>query len=754
MAAPIPDQFTVPSWMTPGSTLAGARDLLPDDRGYDYRKSFKGASGDTALLTNDNRQKNAYFAPFMREVVELEEAKHHAAECTSRLVLANKAGEARAAEAVQKAQREVSLKRLAIIKEMLERPVHLCPDSASKLICVTYNNYMSNGDELTHKIQSQYAWMIPSEYLDSWGALIFTDDDEATKSKAWTKLLSAAIRSCPKKDWSHQLRAITQQRMESTAPLHFTKTDYNPGLNAGLWRAPEPTSTALEEYVAHDATNQSILKYTGLINLFRLNQMDQRQSSRINTVIQKTILQDTRETIKTIRERKFEYIPLNTVNATVKIQEAGFTHILTFSPSAGHEACMVSHFRADQDFSADSSIPMGIITMDENIHDIKALPSNPVSPSESKVCIGAYRNSRFNEQELSSIHVDHISQQTRHKTDFKMPALDTIDYDSPVPVAKAVRTSCDGWDILTTSFMCEDKMHTVITAINYPPFGTQYRTVLDSMKHSENTQNQPQPGRPRPVPGRGGGQAPQRAPREDKWLIDTPGKDFFIRGVVGSTMDKESLVYLSAYNDPAKRRAIRERAVEIRNLISLHYSDVWEQSKGFYENLEYNTNSHADTGETMLEVWQNEWRETIVKDIESWYIRDENTFNVRHGGAYWWSADKSGRVWAYIIRDSAMMADWVEFIADFTNAVDVESRIRPDKTQPALADPGVIRLPRRQTSPTVPKTGAKPPPEITQMQARIQALEAKLDRSRQEANNAHLLQEVLSKLDRPSALRY
>ncbi len=397
------------------------------------------------------------------------------------------------------------------------------------------------------------------------------------------------------------------------------------------------------------------------------------------------------------------------------------------------------------------------------ISDIRSLPVTTIIPDKPVICIGAFRNIRLSELDLNIVHIRGFAALLQGRKEFRLPSITTSDYDSPIPPVRAVRSSCDGWDILATSFKDGDKMHTLITAISYPAYGIQLQNKKESARKTPSAWPSlpaPGPGRggnARPAPARGGyaQPAPRRAPREDKWLIDTPDKDFFVRGVVGSPSDESKYLQLVARDDPEMRQKTRQRAVLIRNMISSEYTAVWARDS-FYDNLEFNHRAENDQGITMIEVWQDEWRKIIAGDIASWYDPAADTFNIPQASTHWWTDDKSGTVWPSIIRDGPMLSAWLKFLDYLSVSWGTQSRIRPSKTQPALAGPGVIKLPapRQKTRASEAQAAPKPAPEITQMQARIQALEAKLDRSRQEANNAHLLQQVLSKLDQPSALRY
>lgn len=741
------------------ATLSGPHDTIPDNKGYKYDKIIRGGSGDTTLLTKDNRSKVMYTQPFMAEVIELEEAKHHASNSTSDMVLADTQDKIeRCAKQVQKSQRAVSLKRIALLRSLTNPGgATLCTDIspsyvADKSVSVSYNLYDSNGDILLNPIQSQYAWILADDGTEAWSSLIYKDPGTFHQSDTWHQLLKETLRVCPRKEWAARLLDVTGHILDDDAPpLDFNRNGaYNPSLGADMWHKPESNLTALEEFNAEsiNPTGDNI-RYKGLVGAFLMNKFDQKQSARINTVIQKTILKATNDHINLVRERRYEPTHLNTAAVAIKIQSRNHTHVLTITPFAGHEACTVSHIHVVQDIRKNTDSEVGIVQIPEILSDIKPLPVTAGSTTCEKayICLGAYRNTRLNEPELNSIHLNGIHP-TSSTDPLEIPAPSSIDYDTPLPFAKAVRTSCQKWDILATSIKHKNSMHTVITLVNYPPFGTQVWMNGRIEDKEPATPYVPNPGQPRHTGSVRDATPRTRAPREDKWLMDSD-KNFFVRGITGSPFDERFYVELIAVNDATKRRQMRERAVAIRNKISAAYSTVWDSAITFYQNLEQNDRVPEGQDGPMREVWSREWRTTIRNDIESWDVRGEQIFNIPGGKVYWWTYDTTGRVWEAIIPDVTLRSKWVLFL----NTIEVEANIQP-KILPALAGRSkhdtMIKLPRRQA----PTTVSKPTPEITQMQARLRALEAKLDQSRQEANNTHLLQEVLAKLDQPSALRY
>lgn len=717
--------------------LSGDYDLLPDSQAYKFEDVYNEESGESSLISKRTQNE-----PIIAEVIQLETAKKKADQVSSTLITATTREQFETGSAVvTMAQRNVSSHRLALLKAMMDKApdIELCQDTteectAGRKLCVSYTRFASENDELLHQTQSQCSWVLPGQTADIFDEIIHTSD-EVGNSKRLHTLLHLATISCPTTRWTSTLRNLLHDHRDGKTDTPAFQHQWTHVALSANWQKTEASAVPFKGYTATKQTQNGWVKFTGMPSIANLNVCDYKQSAYIRSLVRKTILY----TALNIRDevRRFH---CNLFRVSVKIATENETHVLTFMPFAGPERCTVSHLQFKQPMrqTIDLSETLGILQINEDdIDNIRSLDNGEITAMDAYTCIGAYRQTRFNEQELNYIHLQGMEENDIESAYFTQYPLE-INYDIPIPPAKAARISGTGWDVLVTSWLdtTKNEVATTITAINYPPYGTQLEYAHKKQNSSRNEHS-----------------GPGNAVVKDKWLVDTPDKDFFVRGIVGTPHDQRLYLVLVAPNNPAMRRRTRERAVEIRNMISASYSNVWDANKNFFGNLEYNDRVDPANNMTIREVWSNEWKKTINDDIASWYRSRDGTFILPGGDTYWWAGDTS--VWRNIITDRAMLTAWTAFLGTLAPADGVASQKRPSRSQPALAEPGMIRLPRRQAASAPPaKTAAKTGPEITQMQARIQALEAKLDRSRQEANNAHLLQEVLSKLDRPSALRY
>lgn len=227
---------------------------------------------------------------------------------------------------------------------------------------------------------------------------------------------------------------------------------------------------------------------------------------------------------------------------------------------------------------------------------------------------------------------------------------------------------------------------------------------------------------------------------------------YFVVGVAGKVTDKKARLTFYEPNSENRHSTVYQLAmINLRDKFLRDYHDQWVPELRFFGNIEKNENINPTTGHTIKEEWVQFWREIIRKDIMAWDTAMPD--NLEEWPGYWYC--ETPAAWRRILGDDALGDKYARLSKDLHDRqVAQKIHLKSNQTTEIRKDPSIITMPVRGPAAVRKISQTTKPPEITQMQARIQALEAKLDRSRQEANNAHLLQEVLSKLDRPSALRY
>jgi hypothetical protein len=729
----MPEHFRVPG----PSGLSGIYDLLPAEQAYDFEDVYKGQSGEASLIS-DRLDTN----PVIVHVLQLETAKKIADNTSNQLVAAGSDEEFRTAGLnATHAQRSVCSNRIALLKVMCDQfdQIELCQETTDNYqqkehgLCVTYTKFSSSGDEILHQMQSEYSWALNSQDTVVWASFIHSND-HAENSKRLHAMLHRAATTCPQTRWTTGLRALLHDHMDQNTSTPVFIHQFNHVALEAQWQKSEASSKPFQAYSTTKRDGNKVVEFMGMASVMDLNVCDHKQSAYIRRVVKSTILDVARKVVGDSSQKRS-----NLFQVSIKICADDETHILTFKLFAGPEECTVSHVTCAQPMPAphDRAARQGVFGIlhinEPQITDIRSLPHGTLTHPTSFTRIGAYRQVRFNEQELNYIHMFGLTDGGMTSQDFPADAFQ-INYDMFLPPAKAVRISGAGWDVLATSYIegSTSQVMTTITSINYPPYGTQ----IDHTRMKKN----------------GGQTAPPQ--RKKGWGEDSQAKTFYVRGVVGSPLDKKNnlqFIQGDSTDGAALRAKYQKHLVELKDTISRTYTSVWQGPK-FYENLANNSQKPAGQTHTMGEMWSSSWQKIIGGDIRSWYDRSSGTFKTPGDQTRWITDGDGVNIWSNIIGTDELSHIWMTFLLYFDQPGSGGGGGAWGDAQSALTKRAdTIKLPPR---PLAKSVQSKPAPELTQMQARIRALEAKLDQSRQDGNNTHLLQQVLSKLERPSALRY
>ena len=657
----LPSSFQVPSWLGKGAQgLSGEYDLLPESRAYSFEDVYTEESGESSLVSKRDLNQ-----PIIAEAIQLETAKKQADSVSTLLITAQTREQFdHGSQVVTAAQRNVSRHRINLLKTMMERPpdIELCQDTterteAGRRLCVTYTRFESKNDELLHQTQSAYSWTLPGKTADVWDEIVHSDDEVGNSTRLHT-LLHWTSASCPSTTWTAGLRGMLHDHKDASTDTPVFVHQFTHGVLAANWQKSEASS---KPFKAYTATNGNI-RLVGMASVVNINVCDHKQSAFIRSLVKKTIM-NTGARIANDNDMFHS----NLYRVSIKMITANETHILTYMPFAGPEECTVCHLQLEQPIPQPirPDETMGILQIPEDdIHNIRSLDDGMVTEMETYTCIGAYRQVRFNEQELNYIHLQGMMENELKPEFFTDEPLE-INYDIPIPPAKSARISGAGWDVLVTSWVdtVKNAVATTITAINYPPYGTQVEHANRPKKDQKDTTL------PTDV---------RDKQREDKWRHDLRRKNFYLRGVFGSFFDKEKYMEIVNPNDDKSwEEGYQEKLITIKDDLSRIYTSVWDSSKTFYGNLEANTQKPQNVTETAGEYWKREWKAYMKSDIEGRYRPDNGGGFDLPFGVYLKIADGSVTEWMTLFSDDVSQA-WIRSLPE-------GARARTQGNQSALA---------------------------------------------------------------------
>jgi hypothetical protein len=469
-------------------------DIVPEDRNYGFEDVFRGGYGDNAMLTPGNKavrggEDGHSPGPLFVKVDLLEQSKRKAANSFAQLCSAagghNHADEPALIATATRDQHDVLRDRIEVLNDLItQRPDpqicmrhKLLGKAPHTLVSVTYNRYVRESPQSEKEmgeIQSPMAWVVPG--VQKWVAeLLHTSEpsEKALKGLLWGLLKNMPFKYHSTKKLAKSLRAQypTAMREEANHGIPSTHGQAHP-------QPSEITSHHLRVYSAESSVAaykdkpSEHVKFILIVGALDLNVLEQWQNPSTNMLVRKSIVQ-------TAVHHPPDGERLSNVHTLhLKILRGTESHVLSFRPFIGTEACTVSHLSYSEPASGGGG-PKGMLHLGEDPISVQPLHGGQIHPIESYVCLGAHRESRYNEAQLNYIHsrayartkeegglaVDHA----------RLPQARSIQWDSDMPAAKATRISGKDTDVMASSYHIGEQVHTVISVICYPPFGTQFK---------------------------------------------------------------------------------------------------------------------------------------------------------------------------------------------------------------------------------------------------------------------------------------
>ena len=514
-----------------GAALGRKFDVIPEARNYKFEDVFHGEFGDNALLDPHNsglKEHDPLKEALFIKVDKLEQSKKQAASTFAALCAASESpsqGHTELIAAATQDQHAVLRDRIHVLNDLIQHPSsricinhHMLQSTPRALVAVTYNRYVrASADSFKEvgEIQSPMAWLVPGAQTHVASILTGMASDTGEDhqlAKSLKGLLTGVTKCVPfqreTKKLRKSLRATYPTAWHDQTELGIPSTQGTRHAQpAGITSHHVRVLSAETEIVAYK--DKKAEKVTAMIisGVLDLNVLELWQNPSTNTLVRKSIVQ-------TALHHKPNGQLTNVHTLHIKLLRGQETHILTFRPFIGTEACTVTHMLYSETHGADDKnnndggehgAQKGILHLPDDPTLVQPLPGGRILPLKSYVCLGAHRESRYNEAQLNYIHsrayTQTVEDQEELQVDKKwgreqtpgfglepsmLPHADQIHWaKSRSPSAKATRISGKDCDVMVSSYEIGQEVHTAMTVISYPPFGTQFKVKKRKSKKLE-----------------------------------------------------------------------------------------------------------------------------------------------------------------------------------------------------------------------------------------------------------------------------
>jgi hypothetical protein len=257
------------------------------------------------------------------------------------------------------------------------------------------------------------------------------------------------------------------------------------------------------------------------------------------------------------------------------------------------------------------------------------------------------------------------------------------------------------------------------------------------------------------------------------------GQFYFIDGVHGDPYNiKHRVVMFDCATKSPRYHILEQHAKTICSGLRRTHGEVWDPTLSFYDNIWLNPRTafveHDSSwvSATVGDEWSYRWSKVILEEINqnqttNWAQQgaDFDSEERAHAAVYLSSYTNSKNFWycptqeswiAILQNSNVDYRDYIEFSqkrvrqAKRLNYIhrDLQAKLGLISLEESALQSNQIPLPKTVLS--ARQAPGKPIPELATLQSRIDALESKLSRTKQEANTQHLLLQVLEKLEETS----
>jgi hypothetical protein len=235
------------------------------------------------------------------------------------------------------------------------------------------------------------------------------------------------------------------------------------------------------------------------------------------------------------------------------------------------------------------------------------------------------------------------------------------------------------------------------------------------------------------------------------------GEHFFIDGVHLPSNNINGRFIWFELDNGERYIAAQELLQAIKNEFKTKFpGDRWLLNKCLYYNIDHNTNVD-EKGYTPKQIWTYQWCNFIGRELtqEDSGKMMEAELDADSAPTFWYCADQNtwGKVFDHNTftenQRQTILRNQDRFYEYNKDGEYIQKQLAPRQQRISCAP----RQPSTLAQIPLPKTllsarqAQKPVPELATLQSRIDALESKLSRTKQEANTQHLLLQVLEKLE-------
>ena len=482
--------------------------------------------------------------------------------------------------------------------------------------CVTYRRFRSNTElENQDEIQDPISFSTSMAYSTVYE--LMTNHQNNRDNIA--KLYYAASTSSPRTVATKTMLELLSENNEVKWDL---KRNTGGTLTSGPWFFSEASTEPFFVW-ENEASGNVAARHMVLLGPMDMNVCHEYDNPTVQRIVREIIIGDASRKIETFGNgdttKINEGLPLL---AHIKIHFEGENHILSFTPFSQPDHCLVAHLVLQQNngtrcrFQGILNPPMDVQNQEfkhlleqRNAGDVTWLDAS----FKPYYCLGASRGMRWGEAQLAR-----VNSKLHRRLWYTHPPTSPDDagqflpnpysqgfdtenphvlpgYNSHVPMARVARFAFKNWDVVASSYHTgahAENVHTVITAVCYPPYLSRvFKSGAGA--HSSIPRN-----------------PSVKAPEADVWDRGC-NEDFYIKLMLGDEDTRDNRLY---YTYPKHnttlgniKRDLLTYSRKIKQKISLTFTHQWDRNLSFFQNVSSN--------QVILDAFRNDWKKYIADTL-------------------------------------------------------------------------------------------------------------------------------------------
>ena len=661
----IGESIEVPSWRDNISYNGGlgVRDEDSDvrrehtiyDTGFDETFENVERDFDENIFFNSNHQRISHNNPLFNEVMLLDSSIKIAAEEIPKTIMYHD----RNYDILHKMEKDVAMASTGLLNKCLlelettnQYPLVDVIQENDKC-SVTYRHFHVHR-ETRHlvEMQSPLSWVCDLPW--NINLMLGSKKDlhevllEGNEKKIKVKdVLQVLYNSCPDIPGNEIIKEKLHYAIDNF-PVDKTETR---NLEATAWDFPSTSSTHTHSW-KHISPDGTILQlFVGVLNVDIFKPW---LNPRIVKFVQESIMECGKQILKHHRDnyvKKMDYntdtIP-NFINIDLIIDKDDRRYVLSINPFAGPDMCTVSHVYMYQFIG--SKLPcLGILKLPNNLDEIGVGGITPkLKKTEKYVYVGAYKGKPMDNKNIYAIHSVACAKLwgTGNYKNMVVSPDRYQDYD--FPSCKVTRITAAPWDIMVSSYVNTEHslVETIISIVNYPPFGTQFTTKkkvfgnkFDGGEMQMNRtvrRRQADYGNSTSEDDTGRNDSHSSANDNTDFVESIPhrrnrNKIYYLRGLADTTEDRHRVVMFHSDNSEEAKLYLDKVAFYVDKTmkeISRKYRDEWPENVKFWEYLAMNAEAwgywRMFAGKIVRDHINEHYLLKSVPPTSYWYFTDSN----------------------------------------------------------------------------------------------------------------------------------